>query len=435
MPFIRIRKSLSLAAAALVASGALAAGPLPTSGADCDQSLSACRGIVSAESSAAANRTRLAAIQTQVADAHARMTALAGLVADLGRQIDAQELAIAQVTAAIAAIDAQIRGTEADIGHAEAHIEVRNSLLAQRVRAMDKRGSVDYVQFFVTSRSFVELIDRVSLMTQVLSSDHHLVNQLRHDRDQLRTLRGQLGSQRATQTGLLQERERRRDELAQNREVQRGAFAEQARLEAQFQAERLELERQQAQIQDQIVSLQAQYQAQLAALVPPAPLPPAPTPVPSPGPTGAPGPTPTPVARPSSGFLWPEDSHLITQGFGCTPYTFEPYNPSCASKHWHTGVDIAGPDGAPVYASAAGILQAYPGSSGGYGNYIILLHAGGYTTLYGHLASIAVASGRTVQQGQVIGYEGSTGNSTGPHLHFEIRQNGNYLNPCSYTSC
>ena len=71
----------------------------------------------------------------------------------------------------------------------------------------------------------------------------------------------------------------------------------------------------------------------------------------------------------------------------------------------------------------------------GYGNFVVLTHGNGYSTLYGHLSAFNVRNGQLVVRGQVIAYEGSTGNSTGPHLHFEILYNGNYTNPCAYLGC
>jgi murein DD-endopeptidase MepM/ murein hydrolase activator NlpD len=129
-------------------------------------------------------------------------------------------------------------------------------------------------------------------------------------------------------------------------------------------------------------------------------------------------------------FVWPE-SGPITQGFGCTPYAFEPYDANCPSRHFHTGIDIGANWGTPVGAGDAGIAYTYY-SSYGYGNHAIVVHGNGWVSIYGHLASFAVANGQGVGRGQTIGYEGSTGNSTGPHLHFEIRLNDTPQNPLQY---
>ena len=126
----------------------------------------------------------------------------------------------------------------------------------------------------------------------------------------------------------------------------------------------------------------------------------------------------TEPAAPSGGgqFIWPSASHDISQ----------------YSRWGHVAVDVRGPMGTAIYASAGGVATLHSG--GGYGNYIIVDHQNGWSTLYAHLSSYAVSSGQYVSQGQVIGGEGSTGWSTGPHLHFEIRQGGTKYNPLQYVS-
>jgi murein DD-endopeptidase MepM/ murein hydrolase activator NlpD len=130
-------------------------------------------------------------------------------------------------------------------------------------------------------------------------------------------------------------------------------------------------------------------------------------------------------------FAWPELTTNMSQGFGCTTFMLEPTNPECPTRHWHTGLDIVGPAGTPVFAAASGVARAFPGSVG-YGNYVIVIHSDQYATLYGHLTAFTVHDGDEVKKGDVIGLEGSTGFSTGPHLHFEIRQNGDYVDPLPF---
>lgn len=127
----------------------------------------------------------------------------------------------------------------------------------------------------------------------------------------------------------------------------------------------------------------------------------------------------------------------ITQGFGPSTLDLEPpFNfQGITYPHFHTGIDIAGPMGAPVHAAAPGIVVlAGPSTDGqghlvGYGNYVVIAHAGRMITLYAHLQSISVRPGQAVTTGDVIGAEGSTGSSTGPHVHFEVRVAGMLLNP------
>jgi len=122
----------------------------------------------------------------------------------------------------------------------------------------------------------------------------------------------------------------------------------------------------------------------------------------------------------SAGFIWPVRGP-ITSPFG---------------MRWgrmHEGIDIAPGYGTPIHASKAGTV-IFAGTMGGYGNVVIISHGGGFSTLYAHQSRLAVSNGQTVSQGQVIGYVGSSGHSTGPHLHFEIRVNGVAQNPMRYLS-
>ncbi len=124
----------------------------------------------------------------------------------------------------------------------------------------------------------------------------------------------------------------------------------------------------------------------------------------------------------SGQFGWPTSGMFISQYFGATSF-----NP------WHTGLDLDSRSGWDIFASDSGTIStASYGWGGGYGNHIIIDHGNGYQTLYGHLSALDVSVGEYVSQGQRIGTMGSTGWSTGPHLHFEIRYNGSFLNPLNY---
>ena len=116
-------------------------------------------------------------------------------------------------------------------------------------------------------------------------------------------------------------------------------------------------------------------------------------------------------------FVWPSMNHYLS-----------------GNDFWsgHLGIDIAGPTGAPVYAADSGVVVYAGVIGGGYGNMIMIDHGNGFHTLYAHLNAIYVACGQSVVKGQGIGQVGSTGNSTGPHLHFEIRYLGQFMNPWDY---
>jgi murein DD-endopeptidase MepM/ murein hydrolase activator NlpD len=122
-------------------------------------------------------------------------------------------------------------------------------------------------------------------------------------------------------------------------------------------------------------------------------------------------------------FVKPLTHAWISQGFGCTSFAFEPVDRACPGGHWHSGIDLAAASGTPVAATLPGIVTVIV-SATGCGLHVVIDHGGGLSSLYGHLDTVVVASGDDVAAGQIIGTVGSTGNATGPHLHFEIRRDG-----------
>ncbi len=136
-----------------------------------------------------------------------------------------------------------------------------------------------------------------------------------------------------------------------------------------------------------------------------------------------------------SRFVWPMPKSTLTQAYGPSEFWFEP--PFNGFAHFHTGIDMSGPLGDPVYAADDGVVilagaSIVNGQLVGYGNYVVIAHSGGLTTLYGHLAKVLVKVGDGISQGTAIGLEGSTGNSTGAHLHFELRVNGAPMDAAPY---
>ena len=127
---------------------------------------------------------------------------------------------------------------------------------------------------------------------------------------------------------------------------------------------------------------------------------------------------------------WPMAGGRVTQPFGPSDLLLEP--PLGKYAHFHTGIDIAAPFGTTVTAAAPGVVVAVGHTNIGYGNYVVISHGGGIMTLYGHLLETDVVVGTTVARGQRIGLEGSTGWSTGPHVHFELRVNDSVIDPMPY---
>jgi murein DD-endopeptidase MepM/ murein hydrolase activator NlpD len=357
------------------------------------------------------NQKQLQNIHNQIKNVQAQVDALYGLIKTLNDQIAAQQKLIAQTQASILALDRKIRLADADLTFLKASFSERDQLLNQRLRYVDSHGAINYVQLVLTASSFNELMNRMIGAQQVVDSDQRLLDTLNAERSQVIQATTALGVQRGQVSTLLKQEKVAVAALQGNQTTLAAALSYQTQLETQLAGQYAVLQAQRAAIDKQVADLARKYRKAAEAAG---------------GGTGQ--------------FEWPEPNcghGCISQGFGCNSYWFEQYEPSCPYPHRiHTGIDIAGPWGTPIIAADTGVIYFYPGYYG-YGNYVVIIHGHGYSTLYGHTASFArgLHSGQIVARGTVIAYEGSTGNSTGPHLHFEIRVNDIWKDPCAWLGC
>lgn len=383
-----------------------AAGAQPAAALWCDPSDSVCNQLNQAQQQQQSVQDQLKQIAANLADTQQKAGWTRQLIYQLDAQIAAEKNVIADTQSKLDATNRRIRFTQADISRREAQLTVRQQLLDQRVRALDKHGTLNYFELIVTSASFSELIDRVVLMQDVVRSDQQLIGQLRVEGDQVKALEGQLQLQQAQQAALLSQQQAEQAQLDRQRSDQQAALAYLQTLEAQYQQQRDQLNAQTAQLNAEIAQLQQQYDEEAQRL-----------------------------GGGSGQLSWPEQA-FISQGFGCSDLLGEPSPPPgvyCRSGHFHYGVDIAGPDENPIHAADAGVVsQIWRGCCYGYGNTVIITHGNGFTTQYSHLSAFFVSVGQGVGRGQPIGAEGSTGYSTGPHLHFGVNYRGTWVNPLNY---
>jgi murein DD-endopeptidase MepM/ murein hydrolase activator NlpD len=401
---LKLKKTLAalLAALPLLVSGAEAT---PVKAVACSPYDYICQQLLVDQAQQSSNADALAKIQGQIKDVEKQINALFAYINKLNGQLTAQQALIDGTQAQLDALDGKIRLTVADITRRTAHLQIREALFDNRVRSIEKHGSVNYLALALSSTSFNQLIDRLLTAQTIIQADHRLLDDLRLEKSQIQALNDQLTQQRADEADLLVKQKAQQAQLMQLRAQQQAALAFKQQLDAQYKAQADALAAQQAEINAQVAADQAAYAAEASG---------------SGGGTGQ--------------FGWPMTPHLISQYYGCSNYPFEMYWAACPSKHLHSGIDIAEPYGTPVLAADNGVASVYS-TCCGYGNYVILTHGNGYATLYGHLAGFNVGTHQLVVRGQVIAYEGSTGNSTGPHLHFEILYNGNYTDPCAYLGC
>ena len=357
------------------------------------------------------NQNQLQNIQSKINNVTLQINAIDTLINNLKNQIAAQQALIAQTQTAIDDLNRQIRFGEADLTRLVADTSVRQELLNQRLRYIDSHGALNYVQLVLTASSFNQMMDRMVAAQQVAASDRKLLNDLALQHSQVALANSALDTQKSQVTALLQQQNATKADMQNNLNAQAAALAFEQQLEAQLATQYAAVEAERAAIDAQVAQLALQYQAAAAK-----------------------------AGGGSGVFAWPLPAcgpSCISQGFGCSSFYLEVPDANCPWPHKiHTGIDIAGPYGTNIIAADTGVVYLYPGSIG-YGNLVVMIHGNGYSTYYGHTASYApgLYSGEVVGRGTTIAFEGSTGWSTGPHLHFEIRTNGVYKDPCIWLGC
>ena len=362
------------------------------------------------------NQQQLQNIQNKISDVQAQINALYQLISNLNKQIAQQNQLIAQTKAKIDDLNRQIRFKTGDMTRLQADVAVRDQLLDQRARYEDMHGPINYAELVLTAASFNDLVNRMIAAQQIAASDRRLIGLLGIEHDQLAQDQADLGAQKEQVTALLHQQQAVEVDLEKNKTTQQAALVLAGQLETQLQGQYAQVQAQRAAIDAEVAQLALQYDAAAAKAG---------------GGTGA--------------FEWPMPAcgfGCISQGFGCSTFYLEVYDPGCPYPHRiHTGIDIAGPYGTPVVAADTGVVYLQQFISGGqywgYGIAVLMVNGNGYSTMYGHLSGYApgLRSGMVVPRGTTIAFEGSTGWSTGPHLHFEIRINNNYKNPCIWLGC
>jgi len=405
--------------------------------------------------------------------------------ADL-RKVD-QELfvtvnALQQAEENLAALQADIRRLEGEIVEKQAAVDQRAAAYGTRLRGLYKFTRTSPLEQLLAARDFSDALHRITMMQAVARVDNRLLGQLRDEQTALVAAKTALQEKQAAAAAV-------RDEIDQKRQVLVDQRAQQSTLVAKAQAEQrqseavlTEFDRQQREQAAEIVTLQGQYQAQLAELErqrqeeirrqeelrrleeerraqatataiaqataaaarlqptatlrpgQPSPTPgrPAGTPVPLPSIAPLPGSVQTASLQPSSfGLIWPVTNPVVTTEYGEATF----------AESFHRGIDLARDQYTPVFAAADGIVLqsglAVPGKpSQSYGMRVVIGHSPTLSTLYAHLDDTKmrplVKEGDRVKRGQIIGYIGLTGITSGPHLHFEVQVSGEQKNPRNY---
>ena len=329
--------------------------------------------------------------------------------------LDAANARLQSIQTKQAEINAQIAQTQNEIVKMEAYLKTRQDVLNRRVRAIYMHGQLNYLEVILGANSFSDFANRVELLKRVIRSDYNLILEIQKQKAAIEAKKAQLEEDKRQLDALAAEAEKTRQEIAKKKaEQQKVLDAAKSNKAAAAQMEQ-DLNAQLASvrnlIQQRLAAAEAARQAaqQQAA---------------SDDEGGGGGGSDDNYVQGTGDMGWP-CSGPITSPFGYRTH------PIFGTTIFHAGIDIGVDYGTPIHAADSGVV-VYSGWISGYGNAVIIDHGGGISTLYGHNQSLAVSEGQSVSKGSVIAYAGSTGNSTGPHCHFEVDVNGSPVNPMGY---
>ena len=306
-----------------------------------------------------------------------------------------------------------------ELDTANVRLEELNRKNKERLRAMEEEGEISYWSIIFKANNFSDLLDRISMVQEINAADQRRLEEISAVAKQISEVQAELVTEKADLETTRAELDKAELALGDKRAEADQLLTELVAKGDEFEAMLDESEEMQSDLMNEIAQAEkdlkdAEYKEWLATYVPP-------TTRPSGKDT-----TPSTQAPSSSGWIKPVKSYTLTSPFGMR------IHPISGKKKMHEGVDMAAPQGTPIYAAKSGKVTRTAFQAGGAGYYVSINHGDGFTSIYMHMTHYIVKPGDYVKTGQVIGYVGSTGGSTGPHLHFGIAYKGTYVNPMNY---
>ena len=308
----------------------------------------------------------------------------------------------------ISAYSQLIADTQDELDAAQEELRALSEAHRERVRVMEEEGSLTYWEVIFEANSFTDLLDRINMMQEINASDRRRIEQMRIAADIVTATQMNLASEKsaleetrvqlAADEAALEEKRAESDELLHELEKKAEEFELLLAQSEVLQDELMqEIAAKEAELEE---AKHDEYLAKLALQ----------------------------GENPPSDATWvtPVSGYKLTSPFGMR------LHPVLGYYRMHNGIDMACAQGTPIYATRAGKVTRTAYQAGGAGNYVSINHLDGFSSIYMHMTHYVVSAGQTVAQGQLIGYVGSTGISTGPHLHFGISYAGTYVNPLAY---
>lgn len=343
---------------------------------------------------------------------------------------------IININEQIAAYGVLIADKQDELDHAEQRFQQLSEEYKVRIRAMEEEGALSYWEVLFKATSFSNLLDRLNMVEEIAASDARRLQELAEAAQNVEDARTELEAEKAELEQTRLEQEEAQAELDVKRE-EADALIKELIVKGEEIAElQLQLEEEDEALLKEIAQKEREYneaknQEWLAYMATYTTVPPstaAPTVgITNPGNQGSNNQNSGGSSTPSTGGSWrvPCSYKMVSSPFGFRN------SPTSGASTYHQGVDLAANAGTPIYASRGGTVTAATYSNSA-GYYVSINHGDGFSSIYMHMTNYIVSAGQTVSQGQCIGYVGSTGISTGNHLHFGIALNGVYQNPASY---
>lgn len=355
---------------------------------------------------------QLEQIQQQVNDQNTKKVDAETVIGSVSEQLRQIEEQLRQASAELGVIQQQRVGVENDITinerqlqEAQKRLEGREAVFYKRVRDIYINGRLSYLDVVIGSKDFNDFANRLEVLRRIINSDINLINEIKKERADIEARKQQLEANRVKLVEIEKAVIAKQSEIEQKK-AERNEVLQRAQNDRATAMQAIEeLNASSAQVTALLKERQAARAAAAAAA----------------------------AAEQAQSYTWVQGSGQLgwpASGEITSPFGYRTH-PIWGTTIYHAGIDIGVDEGVPVHAADGGTV-VWSGWMGGYGYAVVIDHGNGLSTLYGHNSELVVSEGETVGKGQVIAYAGSTGNSTGPHVHFEVRVNGDPVDPMGY---
>lgn len=336
---------------------------------------------------------------------------------------------ILNINEQISAFGVLIADKQDELDNAQERFDKLSDEYKVRIRAMEEEGSISYWEVLFKANNFSDLLDRLNMVEEIAASDNRRLQELNDATQAVAQAQNDLELEKADLEATKQELDATQAELDDKRAEADAVIKELVDKSIEIEGMQSDLEKEDQLLIQQIADMEkayneAKHQEWLEYMATYTTVPPATT-APSNGGNNGGGSS----GGGSGGGTWLRPCSYV---YMSSPFGLR-QSPTSGASTFHQGVDLAAPAGTPIYASRAGVVTiATYSNSAGY--YVTINHGDGYSSIYMHMTNYVVSAGSAVSAGQLIGYVGSTGISTGNHLHFGIAYNGAYINPCNFLS-